>query len=188
MADIAVKYDKENDGKKKNKVTLVGVSESDPVLIDNVADGRIESGSKEAVTGGQLHDYTDQHMKLVLYDAKKYTDERFNNIIDNTVNNVVNETKSYTDIKFEALRYEIKEVRKESRRAAAIGLAVSNLSYEDTPGSLSLSIGTGIWRNQSAFAVGAGYISENGRIRSNISATNSGNYWGIGAGLRVKLN
>ncbi|UNF47148.1 Vomp family autotransporter [Bartonella krasnovii] len=188
VADIAVKYDKGNDGKKKNKVTLIGMSESDPVLIDNVADGRIESGSKEAVTGGQLYDYTDQQMNLVLSNAKRYTDERFNDIVNNTVNNVVNETKSYTDIKFEALRYEIKEIRKESKEAAAVGLAVSNLSYEDTPGSLSLSIGTGVWRNQYAFAIGAGYMSENGKIRSNISATSSGGHWGIGAGLRVKLN
>ncbi|WP_144062917.1 Vomp family autotransporter [Bartonella birtlesii] len=188
VADIAVKYDEGNDGKKKNKVTLVGVNESDPVLIDNIADGRIESGSKEAITGGQLHDYTDKQMKLILTDAKKYTDERFNDIVHNTVNNIVHESQLYTDIKFEALRYEIKEVRKESRQAAAIGLAVSNLSYEDSPGSLSLSIGTGIWRNQSAFAVGAGYISEDGRLRSNISATSSGGHWGIGAGLRVKLH
>ncbi|WP_166428881.1 Vomp family autotransporter [Bartonella saheliensis] len=188
VADIAVKYDKGNDGKKKNKVTLIGMSESDPVLIDNVADGRIESGSKEAVTGGQLYDYTDQKMNLVLSNAKRYTDERFNDIVNNTVNNAVNETKSYTDIKFESLRYEIKKLRKESKQAAAVGLAVSNLSYEDTPGSLSLSIGTGVWRNQSAFAIGAGYMSENGKIRSNISATSSGRHWGIGAGLRVKLN
>ncbi|WP_161629905.1 YadA-like family protein [Bartonella elizabethae] len=33
------------------------------------------------------------------------------------------------------------------------------MSYEDTLGSLILSIGTGTWRNQSAFAVGAGYMS-----------------------------
>ncbi|WP_246046887.1 Vomp family autotransporter [Bartonella mastomydis] len=188
VADIAVKYDKGNDGKKTNKVTLIGMSESDPVLIDNVADGRIESDSKEAVTGGQLHDYTNKQMNLVLSDAKRYTDERFKDIVNNTVHNVIHETKSYTDVKFEALRYEIKEVRKESKKAAAVGLAVSNLSYEDTPGSLSLSIGTGTWRNQSAFAVGAGYMSEDGRIRSNISATSSGRHWGIGAGLRVKLN
>ncbi|WP_180338229.1 YadA-like family protein [Bartonella mastomydis] len=102
-----------------------------------------------------------------------YTDECFNDIVNNTVNNIINEVKSYTDVKFEALRYEIKEVRKESRRTAAIGLTASNLSYEDTLGSLSLSIGTGTWRNQSAFTVGAGYMSENGRMHSNISVMSS---------------
>ncbi len=188
VTNDAVKYDKNKKGDKINKVTLVGMSESDPVLLDNVADGRIMSGSREAINGGQLHDYTDQYMKLVLSDAKKYTDDCFNNIVNHTIDDVLNEVKSYTDIKFEALRYELKEVRKESRQAAAIGLAVSNLSYEEIPGSLSLSIGTGLWRNQSAIAIGAGYVSSSGKIRSNISATSSGGYWGVGAGLRIKLN
>ncbi|WP_273789853.1 Vomp family autotransporter, partial [Bartonella sp. ML70XJBT] len=180
----AVNYDKDESGHKTNKVTLVGGDESAPVLIDNLAEGRIESGSKEAVNGGQLHDYTDQQMKLVLEDAKKYTDEHINDI----VNNGVSESKAYTDMKFETLNYAVEDVRKEARQAAAIGLAVSNLSYDDTPGKLSFSFGTGVWRSQSAFAIGAGYMSENGKFRSNVSATSAGGHWGIGAGFRVTLN
>ncbi|MET3589662.1 autotransporter adhesin, partial [Bartonella silvatica] len=97
------------------------------------------------------------------------------------------EAKFYTDTKFETLSYAIEDVRKEARQAAAIGLAVSNLRYYDIPGSLSLSFGTGAWRNQSAFAVGAGYTSEDGNIRSNISVTSSGGHWGIGAGITLRL-
>nr|WP_275065424.1 Vomp family autotransporter [Bartonella sp. AU15XJBT] len=182
--DGAVKYDKDKEGHKTNKITLVGGNESDPVLIDNVADGKIEKGSKEAVNGGQLHDYTDQQMKIVLEDAKKYTDEHINDI----ANNSVSESKAYTDMKFETLNYAIEDVRKEARQAAAIGLAVSNLSYDDTPGKLSFSFGSGLWRSQSAFAIGAGYMSENGRFRSNISATSAGGHWGVGAGFRITLN
>ncbi|WP_282460434.1 YadA-like family protein, partial [Bartonella henselae] len=55
------------------------------------------------------------------------------------------------------------------------------------PGSLSLSFGTGIWRSQSAFAVGAGYTSEDGNIRSNLSITNAGGHWGVGAGITLRL-
>ncbi len=179
----AVNYDKDAEGKKTNKITLVGGNESDPVLIDNVADGRIESGSKEAVTGGQLHDYTEQQMKLVLDDAKKYTDDQ----VSSLVNNGVNEAKSYTDIKFETLNYAIEDVRKEARQAAAIGLAVSNLRYYDIPGSVSVSFGSGLWRSQSAFAIGAGYTSEDGNIRSNVSVTSAGGHWGIGAGITLRL-
>ncbi|MET3590464.1 autotransporter adhesin, partial [Bartonella silvatica] len=98
------------------------------------------------------------------------------------------EAKFYTDTKFETLSYAIEDVRKEARQAAAIGAAVANLSYDDTPGKISLSFGTGAWRNQSAFAVGAGYMSENGKIRSNISLMSSGGHFGIGAGFRVTLN
>ncbi|ETS16317.1 YadA-like family protein [Bartonella henselae] len=90
-------------------------------------------------------------------------------------------------MKFEALSYAVEDVRKEARQAAAIGLAVSNLRYYDIPGSLSLSFGTGIWRSQSAFAVGAGYTSEDGNIRSNLSITNAGGHWGVGAGITLRL-
>ncbi|WP_034456159.1 YadA-like family protein, partial [Bartonella elizabethae] len=139
---------------------------------------------KEAINGGQLHDYTEQQMKLVLEDAKKYTDEHITDI----VNNGVSESKAYTDMKFETLNYAVEDVRKEARQAAAIGLAVSNLSYDDTPGKLSFSFGSGLWRSQSAFAIGAGYMSENGKIRSNVSATSAGGHWGVGAGFRITLN
>ncbi|ATP11794.1 Vomp family autotransporter [Bartonella henselae] len=182
VADSAVKYEKDSTG--KNVIKLVGGSESDPVLIDNVADGDIKEGSKQAVNGGQLRDYTEQQMKIVLEDAKKYTDERFNDV----VNNGVNEAKAYTDMKFEALSYTVEDVRKEARQAAAIGLAVSNLRYNDLPGKLSVALGSGIWRSQSAFAFGAGYTSEDGNIRSNLSVTNAGGSWGVGVGLSLTLN
>ncbi|UNF55513.1 Vomp family autotransporter [Bartonella krasnovii] len=180
----AVNYDKDDAGHKTNKVTLVGGDDSAPVLIDNLAEGRIESGSKEAVTGGQLHDYTDKQMKLVLEDAKKYTDEHVTDI----VNNGVSESKAYTDMKFETLNYAIEDVRKEARQAAAIGLAVSNLRYNDTPGKLSVALGAGVWLNQSAFAVGAGYTSEDGNTRSSLSVTSAGGHWGVGVGLSFTLN
>ncbi|WP_208436305.1 YadA-like family protein, partial [Bartonella phoceensis] len=183
-ADGAVKYDKDEDGHKTNKITLVGGSESDPVLIDNVGDGKIERGSKEAVNGGQLHDYTEQQMKIVLDDAKKYTDDH----IKDAVHNGVDEAKSYTDMKFETLNYAVEDVRKEARQAAAIGLAVSNLRYNDAPGKLSVALGSGIWLNQSAFAIGAGYTSEDGNIRSSLSVTSTGGRWGVGVGLSLTLN
>uniref|UniRef100_UPI0035CFE390 YadA-like family protein n=1 Tax=Bartonella sp. OC29QHQL TaxID=3243563 RepID=UPI0035CFE390 len=108
--------------------------------------------------------------------------------VSSLVSDGVNEAKTYTDMKFETLNYAIGDVRKEARQAAAIGLAVANLSYDDTPGKLSVSFGSGAWRGQSAFALGAGYTSENGKIRSNLSATSTGGHWGIGAGFRITLN
>ncbi len=183
----AVKYDKDTDGKKINKVTLAGVSESDPVVLDNVASGKINEASKEAVNGSQLWE-TNQKIDVALDKAKTYTDERFDSILNNTMSDVIKEAKSYTDMKFDALNYSIEGVRKEARQAAAIGLAVANLRYNETPGKLSVGFGTGLWRNQSAFAFGAGYTSESGSILSNVSVTNSGGHWGIGAGFNMTLN
>ncbi|WP_375684207.1 Vomp family autotransporter [Bartonella sp. CB15SXKL] len=187
LSDGAVNYDKDVDGKKTNKITLKGGNESEPVMIDNVADGRIEQGSKEAVNGGQLHDYTEQQMKVVLDQSKHYTDQRVNNIVIDAIDDAVDRAHQYTDMKFNILSYDIKSVRKEARQAAAVGLAVSNLRYFDEPGSLSVSFGSGTWRGQSAFALGAGYTSENGKIRSNLSATSAGGHWGIGGAITLKI-
>ncbi|WP_375689181.1 YadA-like family protein [Bartonella sp. AP57NXGY] len=177
--NVAVSYDTDDSGKKISSITLKGVDDSEPVLITNVKDGKIEHGSKDAVNGGQLYDHTAEQMKITLESAKKYTDDQ--------VNNGVNEAKSYTDMKFDALSYDITNVRKEARQAAAIGLAVSNLRYFDDPGSVSVSFGGGFWRGQSAFAIGAGYTSEDGKIRSNLSATSAGGQWGVGGGITLKL-
>ncbi|WP_375679418.1 MULTISPECIES: Vomp family autotransporter [unclassified Bartonella] len=184
----AVRYDRDENGKKTNKITLAGGDASEPVLIDNVADGKIEKGSKEAVNGGQLHDYTQEQMKIILDQSKQYTDQRVNNIVIDAIDDAVDRAKQYTDMKFDVLNYSIESVKKEARQAAAIGLAVSNLRYNDTPGKLSVGFGTGLWRSQSAFAFGAGYTSENGKYRSNISATTSGGHWGVGAGFNMTLN
>ncbi|WP_273723953.1 Vomp family autotransporter [Bartonella sp. AU18XJBT] len=188
IAEDAVRYDRDENGKKTNKITLAGGDASEPVLIDNVADGKIEKGSKEAVNGGQLHDYTQEQMKIILDESKHYTDQRVNNIVIDAIDDAVDRSKQYTDMKFDVLNYSIESVKKEARQAAAIGLAVSNLRYNDTPGKLSVGFGTGLWRSQSAFAFGAGYTSENGKYRSNISATTSGGHWGVGAGFNMTLN
>ncbi|WP_273759908.1 Vomp family autotransporter [Bartonella sp. ML70XJBT.G] len=187
IAENTVRYDTDKTGQKTNKITLKGGDPSEPVMIDNVADGRIEKGSKEAINGGQLHDYTEQQMKIVLDDAKKYTDSQVKNIVINAIDDAVDRADQYTDMKFNILTYDIKNVRKEARQAAAIGLAVSNLRYFDDPGSLSVSFGSGTWRGQSAFALGAGYTSENGKIRSNLSATSAGGHWGVGGAITLKI-
>ncbi|MBA9083324.1 autotransporter adhesin [Bartonella chomelii] len=184
LTDGIVTYDKDEQGNKINSITLVGTDDDTPVLIDNVADGEIEKGSKQAVNGGQLHDYVKEQTQLTLADANKYTDEK----IGNMVNNAVAQANAYTDMKFEALNYKVEGIQKEARQAAAIGLAVANLHYIETPGILSVAFGSGVWRGQSALAFGTGYTSEDGKIRSNFSVTTSGGHWGVGAGISFTLN
>ncbi|WP_192871168.1 YadA-like family protein, partial [Bartonella bovis] len=183
LNDRAVTYDIDERSEKTNTITLAGGNESDPVLIDNVADGKIEKGSKQAVNGGQLYDYTEEQMRLVLADANKYTDKK----IEDVFSSAVARANTYTDMKFNALNYRVENVQKEARQAAAIGLAVANLNYINTPGMLSVAFGSGVWRGQSAIAFGAGYMSEDGRMRSNLSVTTSGGHWGVGAGLSIAL-
>ncbi|WP_455475107.1 YadA-like family protein [Bartonella sp. B30(2025)] len=182
VADNVIAYDKDENGKLS--ITLGEGDDSAPVLISNVADGEIKHGSTDAVNGGQVYDFTKEQMALVLEDAKKYADERVDDIV---MNSVFGGAQNYIDTKFDVLTYAIEDVRGEARQAAAIGLAVSNLRYYDNPGALSVSLGTGLWRNQSAFAVGVGYTSEAGDMRSNLSVTSAGGHWGTGAGITLRL-
>jgi len=79
-------------------------------------------------------------------------------------------------------------LRDEARQAAAIGLAAASLRYDDRPGKLSVAAGGGFWRDSSALAFGAGYTSEDGRIRGNVSGTAAGGHVGVGAGISFTLN
>ncbi|MEL6093327.1 YadA-like family protein [Bartonella schoenbuchensis] len=174
-----ITYDKDEYGKKTNSITLVGGKEDEPVVINNVADGEIEKGSKQAVNGGQLK----EQMSVVLADANKYANKKIKNI----VSAAFTQANAYADMKFEALNYRVEGVQKEARQAAAIGLAVASLHYINTPGTLSIAFGSGVWRGQSALAFGTGYMSEDGTVCSNFSVTTSGGHWGIGAGLSLAL-
>ncbi len=89
-----------------NKVTLVSEDESDPVITDNVAAGRIEKGLIEAVNGDQLHDYTKKQTDMILDKVKEYTDEKVSNIVKEGVK----EVHSYTEIKFAALSYTVEDI------------------------------------------------------------------------------
>ncbi|KXO73518.1 adhesin [Acinetobacter venetianus] len=79
LSDHAVKYDKDKDGNvDKNSVTLDGGDKG--TNLKNVADGKIEQGSKDAVNGGQL------------WNVQKQVDQNSNDIqnIQNNIENINN--------------------------------------------------------------------------------------------------
>ncbi|WP_182418753.1 YadA-like family protein [Bartonella sp. HY038] len=184
VANNSVMYDKDASGNKTNSIGLKGADASKPVTINNVADGKIEKGSQQAVNGGQLYDYTKEQAQVTLNESKAYTDQR----VDNIVQNSVEQSNYYTDTKFNQLNTSITNARKEARRGAAIGLAAASLRYDDTPGKFSVATGGGFWKSEGALAFGAGYTSETGKVRSNITATTAGGDWGVGAGVSITLN
>ncbi|WP_375650962.1 hypothetical protein [Bartonella sp. OT172YNZD] len=122
------------------------------MIIDNVAAGRVKKGSREAVKGDQLHDYMKKQTDMILDKAKEYMNEKVSNIVKDGVK----EVHSYTEIKFAALSHIVEDIRKEARQAAAIGLAVSDLSYENSPGKISFSFGREVAESIS-FCFGVGY-------------------------------
>ncbi|WP_280924925.1 YadA-like family protein [Ciceribacter sp. S95] len=173
VAEGAVLYDTNADGTRANSVTLIGGDPSAPVLISNVAAGVADT---DAVNVGQLN----EGLSDTLTAANTYTDQ--------VAVTTLNEANNYTDYKFDQLNQDIGAIRSEARQAAAIGLAAASLRYDDRPGKLSAAVGGGIWRGEGALAFGAGYTSEDGRLRTNLSATTAGGHWGAGAGLSYTFN
>ena len=51
---LAVKYDADADGNASDTITLVGAGTGAGVLLDNLADGSVTAGSRQAINGGQL--------------------------------------------------------------------------------------------------------------------------------------
>ncbi|MFS2327676.1 YadA-like family protein [Brucella sp. H1_1004] len=188
VSDGAVKYDKKQDGSLSNSVTLIGGDPNAPVLISNVATG---VSKNDAVNVGQLQ----ASVQNTLSESKSYTDNQVIYAIDTSKNytdqrsvTTLNEANNYTDFKFGQLNQDIGDVRSEARQAAAIGLAAASLRYDDRPGKASVAFGGGFWRNEGAISMGAGYTSEDSRVRSNVSATTSGGNWGVGAGISFTIN
>ncbi|MBZ6078949.1 YadA-like family protein [Microvirga puerhi] len=162
VKDGAVNYDRNKDGSKGQSVTLIGGNRRAPVLVRNVADG---VNDLDAVNVRQL--------KRV---AGSYTDSQ------------VNQLQNWAEGRFDTLSGEIRDVRREARAAAAIGMATASLRYDSTPGKLSFAAGSGIWKGQGAYAMGVGYTTQDGIARFNISTTTSGGEWGVAGGMSFTLN
>ena len=173
LDNVAVKYDQNDDGSKSNSITLQGGDPNKPVVISNVSAGIKDT---DAVNLGQLN------AVLAGTNAESYS------YIDNRITNAFEGAKNYTDQRFSELSTTIDGVRDDAHRAAAIGLAAASLRYDDNPGKLSVAVGGGFWRGQSALAFGAGYTNEDSTIRANVSGTTSGGKMGVGGGLSFTLN
>jgi autotransporter adhesin len=165
LDDSTVKYDRNADGSKANRISLSGGDKSKPVQISNVADGKLDL---DAVNVRQL--------RAVAGEGKTYTDTR------------IDIMKEYVDRRFSSLSEEIGDVRKEARAAAAVGLATASLRYDPRPGKVSVAGGSGHWRGSTAMAMGVSWNSEDGVARYNISASTADGEWGVAGGMSFTLN
>jgi len=165
LDDATIKYDRNEDGSKGNRISLSGGDKSMPVQISNVADGKRDL---DAVNVRQLREAAGG--------GKTYTDTR------------IDIMREYVDRRFSSLSGEIGEVRKEARAAAAVGLATASLRYDPRPGKVSMAAGSGHWRGSTAMAMGIGWNSEDGVARYNISASTADGEWGVAGGMSFTLN
>lgn len=199
---FAVKYDPRTDNPNEpnyESITLgQGAVGDAPVLLDNVRAGRIAADSFQAVNGSQVYAVSSSVADALgggstvnpdgTISAPTYyiQGQSYNNVgdafagVDNALDQINSELAS--------LNKGVSNAKKEARQAAAVGLAAASLRYDDRPGALSVATGGGYWRNQGAFAFGAGYTTENQFIRANVNAASTGKHWGVGAGVTFTLN
>jgi autotransporter adhesin len=211
LEENAVVYAAVN-GTKTNSVQLKGGNPNAPVVISNLDEGKQDSDAVNVKQLNKVKQHADQQLEQQRVTSKAYIDEvgekavsRANTYADTKISGVsvavdaMDERVAGVDARvgaleetmnngFKQLSSDISSVRKEARQAAAIGLAASSLRFDSTPGKVSVAMGGGVWRDQGAFAFGAGYTSESGKVRANITGVASGDQVGVGAGLSFTLN
>ena len=167
-------------GLKGNTVTLAGGDPNAPVLLRNVSAGIADT---DGANVGQVRasqqasmNYTDLRSSQVLQLSKNYTDQQINNAL------------SGMNDQFSRLNADVREVRREARQAASVGLAAASLRYDDRPGKISMAAGGASWRGEAGAAFGVGYTTPDGLARFNAAASTSGSNWGVSGGLSLTLN
>ena len=108
-----------------------------PVTVTNVAPGRVEQGSTDAVNGGQLHQTNSNVAALADWTSKGFTQ----------------------------LNNDIKKNRRLASAGVAGATALGSIRYDDRAGKFSAGIGVGGFDGQAAVAIGAGYTSQNQDVR-----------------------
>lgn len=75
-----------------------------------------------------------------------------------------------------------------AEKTAAVSVAVSGLRFDNTPGRISVSIGSGSFNRKTALAFGIGYTTDDAVLRMNASFATNGSQHAIGMGLTYSFN
>lgn len=161
-----------------NPVSVVSVGDKGHERqIQNVAAGRLEKGSTDAVNGSQLYAVANQVSTNTVNIAANATSIAN---LQTTVSNSINQQNSWNteqDVQINNLKNlmngvltkqngfekELHDLRRESRAgiAGANALAIVPQAYQ--PGQSSIGMGVGGFKHEGAVAVGVSHISESGR-------------------------
>ena len=171
-----------NGGVPTNDLTLVGATAA-PVALHNVAAGAVAPGSTDAVNGGQVYAIGQNAVNAVTYDTNgngvrsnrvtlaggstaapvaignvaagvSGTDAVNVSQLTSSMNSAVGQANAYTDSRFNAVSFDIRQVRRDAYAGSAGALAAAGLpqAYEAGKGMIALAGGT--YMNASAVALG----------------------------------
>ncbi|RDJ19613.1 hypothetical protein DWF00_19750, partial [Bosea caraganae] len=180
-------------GTPSNDLQLVGTG--GPVVLHNVAPGEISATSTQAINGSQLYALGTKIDNSVQYSTTQANTVVFNSptnggnvgapvtltnvapgAVTPTSTDAINGSQLYqTNQAINNLAaYTTEQIRKNEKIASAgtaSALAASGLRYDDRPGRTSIAGAVGYYRSQLGVAFGAGYTSQNGRVRVNAAVT-----------------
>lgn len=171
-----------------------------PVVLHNVAAGKIATNSTDAINGGQIFSLGNSLATALgggsnfntttgEISAPSYRVQGSNytnvgsaiNALDSGLNALQNNMNQVAA----NLHTQIARNRVIASGGVASAFAMSQLRYSDRPGSQSLGIGTGFYDNQTAVAIGYGFTSEDGSWRgtASMSYTPGQNKLGVAGGI-----
>lgn len=183
-----------------NDLFLQPGSGSGPVVLHNVAAGRLSADSTDAINGGQMvalgnslatalggGSTLDTSTGQITAPSYKVQGSTYTSVggaltaLDNGLTSIQNNMNLVTA----SLQTQITRNRSIAAGGVASAFAMSQMRFTDRPGSQSLGLGTGFYDGQGAMAVGYGFTSEDGAWRGTASLSYSPalSKFGFGGGL-----
>jgi trimeric autotransporter adhesin len=161
-----------------NDAYLASGSGSGTVVLHNLGAGSLASDSTDAVNGGQINTLATSLASALgggsTFDASTGTITAPSYTIQGSTYSTVGGALSAVDTALSnlgAVTTELQNQINENREIAAGGiagaLAASQLRYNNVPGRLALSVGSGFYDGQGAMAVGAGITTSDNRWQMN---------------------
>ena len=183
-----------------NDLYLQPGSGTGPVVLHNVAAGKIAAGSTDAINGGQMLSLGNSLATALGGGATFNTasgeisaptyrvqGSNYTNVggaisaLDSGLMSLQNNMSQVTA----HLQTQITRNRSIASGGVAAAFAMSQMRFSDRPGTQSIGLGTGYYDNQGAMAIGYGFTSEDGAWRgtASLSYTPGVNKVGVAGGL-----
>lgn len=107
--------------------------------------------------------------------------------LNSGVNHAIDQSKAYTDARFEQFDNDVWALRKDFRAGTSSAMAMAGLPQAYLPGKSMLAVAAGGYQGEYGMAVGLSGITENGRWVYKAQASgNTARDWGfsVGAGIQ----
>ena len=171
--------------------------------LQNVAAGNVTKTSTDAVNGSQLHavatqvsantaklNYHSDQITNVYQSMNRYAswmevqDSQIQELAlhDRDLRNKITELNKLVEGNFDAVRNDINKNRRDGNAGIAGAIAIGTMMQPHEAGQSAITVGAGSFKNETAIAVGASHITENGKwgFKGGVSADTRKN---IGVGL-----